>query len=73
MLYTGAISEADWGGQQDEEAPLDLLLGGLAIAKPCPGHVVCSWITSPIDRQPFCPADQTYRTPNTAKKPPVEG
>ena len=46
---------------------------GLAIAKPCPGHVVCSWITSPIDRQPFCPADQTYRTPNTAKKPPVEG
>jgi len=43
---------------------------GLALARPCPGHAVCSWITSPIDRQPFCAADFSYRSP--APLPPRE-
>ena len=36
---------------------------GLSLARPCPGHVVCSWITSPIDEAPFCAADASYRSP----------
>merc|ERR1711988_601462 len=42
---------------------------GLATAKPCPAHVVCSWITSPVDRQPFCPPDTTYRSPGVLPMP----
>lgn len=42
---------------------------GLATAKPCPAHVVCSWITSPVDRQPFCPPDHTYRSPGVLPMP----
>lgn len=36
---------------------------GLSLARPCPGHVVCSWITSPIDQQPFCANDPAYQSP----------
>jgi len=36
---------------------------GLALARPCPGHAVCSWITSPIDQQPFCANDPAYQSP----------
>ena len=43
---------------------------GLALARPCPGHAVCSWIISPIDHLPFCAADNTYRSP--APLPPRE-
>lgn len=46
---------------------------GMAIAKPCPGHAVCSWLTSPIDREPFCAADHTYRSPHSTFRPPDPG
>ena len=49
---------------------------GLALARPCPGHAVCSWITSPIDQQPFCANDPEYRSPaplpTRAAAPPVQ-
>jgi hypothetical protein len=45
---------------------------GLALAKPCPGHAVCSWVTSPFDREPYCPNDFTYKSPQTQPQPPVE-
>ena len=46
---------------------------GLATAKPCPGHAVCSWVTSPFDREPYCPPDFTYRSPQTPRRPDAGG
>lgn len=38
---------------------------GLASTKPCPPHVVCSWMVCPsdgADKEPFCPPDGTYKS-----------
>ena len=44
---------------------------GHAIAKPCPGHAVCSWLTSPIDREPFCAADHSEPPPPARPSQPI--
>ena len=31
--------------------------------KPCPPHVVCSWLVSPNYHAPFCPWDGAWRAP----------
>lgn len=63
-----------WGRWVDvwltEYGCLKVTPAGHAIAKPCPGHATCSWLTSPLDREPFCPADHTYISPHTTFRPP---
>ena len=37
--------------------------GGFKRMKPCPPHVVCSWLVSPNYHAPFCPWDGAWRAP----------
>merc|ERR1712048_1127851 len=35
---------------------------GLAAAKPCPAHAICSWVLEKSTGRPFCPPDHTYHS-----------
>lgn len=47
----------NYGCQKDNEGQWEWV-------KPCPAHVICSFMQSLYDRKPFCPTSAEYRKPS---------